>query len=65
LTKRFKKIGKDDLNYYDYTVTTNINSFTIIAEPKSKFLQSREIFPQIYTYTHILKGKSSASWSNF
>ena len=65
LTKKFNKIGKDDLNYYNYSVSTEINSFKILAEPKAKFLKTRELFPQVYTYKHVLKGSSNGSWSQY
>jgi len=65
LAKKFKKITSGDLKYYNYIITTEMNSFKILVEPKSKFLKTRDIFPQIYTYTHILQGKSSGHWSHY
>jgi len=57
-------IRKVDLKYYDYTVTTTLNSYTIVAEPKIKFLRSREIPPKVYTYSHKLgSDKEEGSWS--
>jgi len=65
LINKFNKIGKADLKYFDYTITTTRNSFTIVAEPKIKFLKIREVPPQIYTYTHILNSSKSdkKKWS--
>ena len=64
LDKKFDKISQVDLKHYDYVITTTINSFTIIAEPKIEFVEKREVAPKIYTYRHILNGKDSKKWSN-
>ena len=64
LDKKFNKISKNDLKNYDYTITTTRNSFTIVAEPKIKFLKTREVPAKIYTYTHILNGKDIKRWSS-
>ena len=39
LPQKFDKISKNDLKYFDYTINTTRNSFTIIAEPKIGFLK--------------------------
>ena len=65
LTKKFNKIGKADLKYFDYTITTTRNSFTIVAEPKIKFLKTREVPPKIYRYTHVLNNQNDIEkWSS-
>lgn len=65
IPSKFSGIRKDDLKYYDYTITTTMNSFTILAEPKIKFLKTRDIPPKIYSYTHILNSHKpdKGKWS--
>ncbi|MEA2018213.1 MAG: hypothetical protein U9N59_07175 [Campylobacterota bacterium] len=44
-------IKKTDLEFYDYSIVTYFNKYEIVAEPKVKYLKSREIAPLIYTYS--------------
>ena len=59
------EVRKIDLKYYNYTVMTTNKSFTIVAEPKMKFIKNREVPPQVYTLTHILNGEVTKVWSKF
>ena len=59
------EVRKIDLKYYNYTITTTNKSFTIVAEPKIKFIKNREVPPQVYTLTHILNGAITKVWSKF
>jgi Tfp pilus assembly protein PilE len=48
---------KKQIKFYDYSVITHFNKYKIIAEPKVKYLKSREIPPKIYSYS---KGLNSS-----
>jgi hypothetical protein len=49
LVKSFN-IQKDDIEFYNYSIFTTINSYILYAEPKIKYLKSREIAPRIYSF---------------
>jgi Tfp pilus assembly protein PilE len=57
------EVRKIDLKYYNYTVTTTNKSFTIVAEPKIKFIKNREVPLKVYTLTHIVNGAVTKTWS--
>ena len=46
-----KHIVNDNGSYVSKFYTLNNNKYEIIAEPKVKYLKSREIAPLIYTYS--------------
>ena len=62
LTSSSFNIDKIDIKYYDYFVTTQINSFKIEAFPKKKYLLSRAIKPQVYIYEKILNSPPKKKW---
>jgi hypothetical protein len=63
LDKKFDKVSKTDLKYYDYTVTAELKGFTVVAEPKIEFVRKREVAPKIYTYTQT-GDKITKNWSS-
>jgi hypothetical protein len=58
-------VRNSDLKNYDYTISSTVNSFTIVVEPKIRFLKERSIPPKIYTYIHLLNGNDTKKWSSF
>lgn len=59
--KKFSIKNKDML-YYDYSIFTTYNSFTLYAEPRIKYLKSREIAPKIYIYHKVLNKEPEIQW---
>jgi hypothetical protein len=49
LTKLFN-IQKSDIEFYNYSIFTTVNSYILYAEPKIKYLKSRQIAPKIYSF---------------
>ena len=61
LTSKFG-IQKTDLKFYNYSIYTTFNSFTVYAEPKIKYLKSRDISPKIYVYHKTLNQPPVIKW---
>ena len=61
LTSKFS-LNKSDIKYYDYSIFTTYNSYTIYAEPKIKYLKSRDISPKIYLYKKQLNKPAVIKW---
>jgi len=61
LKNRFN-IRADDLKHYSFSVTTYLNRYEIVAEPKIEFLKSREIAPQIFIYSKQSDKSESKEW---
>jgi hypothetical protein len=55
-------INNNDLKYYDYSVFTTFNTYTLYAEPKIKYLKNRDISPKIYVYYKKLNQKPIIKW---
>jgi hypothetical protein len=55
-------IKEGDIFYYDYSIFTTYNSYTLYAEPKIKYLKSREIAPKIYVYNKVLNEEPLMEW---
>jgi hypothetical protein len=55
-------IKEGDILYYDYSIFTTYNSYTLYAEPKIKYLKSREIAPKIYVYSKVLNEEPLMEW---
>ena len=55
-------INENDIQYYDYSIYTTFNSYTLYAEPKIKYLRSREISPKIYVYSKKLNQEAKIAW---
>jgi hypothetical protein len=55
-------IKANDIKFYDYSIFTTHNSFTIFAEPKISYLKSRDIAPKIYIYKKVLNKPASSKW---
>jgi len=55
-------IKNKDMMYYDYSIFTTYNSFTLYAEPRIKYLKSREIAPKIYVYHKVLNKEPEIQW---
>lgn len=50
-------IAKKDIKYYNYSIFTTPNSYTLYAEPKIMYLKNRDISPKIFTYYKKLNNK--------
>lgn len=61
LIKKFQ-LSINDVRYYDYSIYTTFNSYTLYAEPKIEYLRNREISPKIYTYTKKLNQEPTTKW---
>jgi hypothetical protein len=61
LLKEFN-INKNDIKFYDYSIFTTYNTYTLYAEPKIKYLKTRDISPQIYVYYKKLNQKPIIKW---
>ena len=55
-------INQNDIQYYDYSIYTTFNSYTLYAEPKIKYLRTREISPKIYVYSKKLNQEAKIKW---
>jgi ABC-type Fe3+/spermidine/putrescine transport system ATPase subunit len=55
-------IQKQDIQYYDYSIYTTTNSYTIFVEPKVKYLKNREISPKIYKVYKKLNQPLKSEW---
>ena len=55
-------IKLNDVKFYDYSIFTTYNSFTLYAEPKISYLKNRDINPRIYIYHKILNKKATMIW---
>ena len=61
LVKQFN-ISKNDIQYYDYSIFTTFNTYTLYAEPKIEYLKDRDISPKIYIYYKKLNQKPIIKW---
>ena len=50
------------VEFYEYSIFTTYNSYTLYAEPKIKYLKSREIAPKVYTYHKTLNKEPQKQW---
>jgi hypothetical protein len=55
-------IKKSDIIYYNYSIFTTSNSYTIYSEPKIFYLKSRDISPKVYIYHKKLNKPATAIW---
>ena len=55
-------ISKYDVKYYDYSIFTTFNTYTLYAEPKIKYLKDRDISPKVYVYYKKLNQKPIIKW---
>lgn len=55
-------INYNDMKYYDYSIFTTSNSYTLYAEPKLNYLKLREISPKKYIYVKKLNNEAQISW---
>ena len=61
LAKEFN-INKKDIEFYNYSIFTTFNTYTLYAEPKIKYLKDREISPKMYVYYKKLNQKPIIKW---
>jgi hypothetical protein len=61
LSKKFN-IKQSDIKFYDYSIFTTFNSYTLYAEPKIQYLKSRDIAPKIYVYHKQLNHPPIIKW---
>ena len=61
LSKEFN-LKINDIQYYNYSIFTTFNTYTLYAEPKIIYLKSREISPKIYVYYKKLNEKPIIKW---
>lgn len=62
LVKNFS-LSTNDIKYYDYSIFTTYNSYTLYAEPKIGYLKNREISPKIYVYYKKLNEEPIIKWN--
>jgi hypothetical protein len=56
------QISVNDIKYYEYSIYTTFNSYTLYAEPKIKYLRNREISPRIFIYSKTLNQEAKFRW---
>jgi len=61
LAKEFS-IQHSDIQFYNYSIFTTFNSYTLYAEPKISYLKSRDISPKIYIYHKTLNKPPIIKW---
>jgi hypothetical protein len=61
LSKKFN-INLSDIQFYDYSIFSTFNSYTLYAEPKITYLKSRDISPKIYVYHKKLNQPPIIKW---
>lgn len=61
LSKNFN-INPNDLKYYNYSIFTTYNTYTLYAEPKIQYLKNRDISPKIFVHYKKLNEKSISKW---
>lgn len=61
LTKIFN-LKESDIQFYNYSIFTTFNSYTLYAEPKIEYLKSRDISPANYIYHKKLNTQPTSKW---
>jgi hypothetical protein len=57
LIKQFN-LKKSDIRFYDYSIFTTPNSYTLYIEPKIKYLKQRDISPKTFILKKTLNKES-------
>lgn len=55
-------LSVNDIRYYDYSIITNFNSFTLYAQPKIGYLKQRDISPKTYQFFKKLNKPATSLW---
>jgi len=61
LIKEFS-IKRNDIKFYNYSIFTTFDSYVLYAEPKIKYLKSRDISPKIYVYHKVVNQQAKIKW---
>ena len=61
LVKKFD-LSFNDIKYYDYSIATSFDSFTLYAQPKISYLKQRDISAKTYQFFKKLNQPATSVW---